>query len=45
MIDYYGVTFDHLVLIDDLNPEVLQINIVEVEDDNGAYANKYSLLT
>ncbi len=24
-IDYYGVTFDHLVPADDLNPEVLAI--------------------
>jgi hypothetical protein len=30
MIDYYGVTFDHLVPPDDTNPEVLQINIVEI---------------
>ena len=43
MIDYYGVTFDHLVPPDDLDPEVLQINIVEVEDDGGVYANKYNL--
>ncbi|KEY75018.1 hypothetical protein S7711_10452 [Stachybotrys chartarum IBT 7711] len=42
MIDYYGVTFDHLVPTDDTNPEVLQINIVEIEDDDGAYANKYN---
>ena len=38
-IDYYGVTFDHLVPADDPNPEVLQINITEIEDDGGAYAN------
>lgn len=44
MIDYYGVTFDHLVPADDTNPEVLQINIVEIEDDGGAYANKYNPL-
>lgn len=42
MIDYYGVTFDHLVPPDDTNPEVLQINIVEIEDDAGVYANKYN---
>lgn len=42
MIDYYGVTFDHLVPADDADPEVLQINIVEIEDDAGAYANKYN---
>jgi len=40
MIDYYGVTFDHLVPPDDPNPEVLQINIVEIEDDAGLYAIK-----
>lgn len=39
MIDYYGVTFDHLVPTDDTDPEVLQINIIEIEDDGGVYAN------
>ncbi|KAB8346223.1 hypothetical protein FH972_023268 [Carpinus fangiana] len=39
-IDYYGVTFDHLVPTDDVDPEVLQINIVEMDDDEGAYANE-----
>ncbi|KAJ3562433.1 hypothetical protein NPX13_g8568 [Xylaria arbuscula] len=38
---YYGLTFDHLVPPDDYDPEVLQINIIEIEDDNGVYANKY----
>lgn len=42
MIDYYGVTFDHLVPTDDTDPEVLQINIIEIEDDGGVYANKYN---
>ncbi|KZM27858.1 hypothetical protein ST47_g996 [Ascochyta rabiei] len=42
MIDYYGVTFDHLVPADDTNPEVLQINIVEIEDDAGMYAIQYN---
>ncbi|KAI1117910.1 hypothetical protein F5Y14DRAFT_400405 [Nemania sp. NC0429] len=42
-IDYYGVTFDHLVPADDLDPDVLQINIIEVDYDNGEYANKYLL--
>ncbi|KAF2454538.1 hypothetical protein BDY21DRAFT_309051 [Lineolata rhizophorae] len=42
-IDYYGVTFDHLVPADDLNPEVLAINIIEVDNDGGAYANKFLL--
>ena len=35
------MTFDHLVPADDTNPEVLQINIIEIEDDNGAYANEH----
>lgn len=37
-IDYYGVTFDHLVPGNDLNPEVLVINIIEVDND-GLYAD------
>ena len=41
LIDYYGVTFDHLVLAEDINPEVLQINIIDIEDDNGVYANTW----
>lgn len=40
-IDYYGVTFDHLVPADCSDPEVLQINIIEMDDDEGAYANEY----
>ncbi|KJK90304.1 hypothetical protein H633G_05834 [Metarhizium anisopliae BRIP 53284] len=40
-IDYYGVTFDHLVPADDYFPEVLQINICEVDEDGGEYANTY----
>ncbi|KAI0903665.1 hypothetical protein F4823DRAFT_568462 [Ustulina deusta] len=36
--DYYGVTFDHLVPADDMDPEVLQINIIELETDEGPYA-------
>lgn len=43
MIDYYGVTFDYLVPADDTNPEVLQINIIEIEDDNGVYAKEWLL--
>ncbi|KAI0473864.1 hypothetical protein GGR56DRAFT_649360 [Xylariaceae sp. FL0804] len=38
-IDYYGVTFDHLVPKDDPNPEVLVINIIEVDDGEGMYAD------
>lgn len=34
-IDYYGVTFDHLVAPGDEDPEVLAINIIEVDKDNG----------
>ncbi|TLS25375.1 hypothetical protein PpBr36_06811 [Pyricularia pennisetigena] len=37
--DYYGVTFDHLVPADDTNPEVLHINIIELEAKEGLYAN------
>lgn len=40
-IDYYGVTFDHLVPPHDLDPEVLQIDIIEMDDDEGAYANTH----
>ena len=40
-IDYYGVTFDHLVPTDDYFPEVLQINICEIDVDQGEYANTY----
>ncbi|CAH0025658.1 unnamed protein product [Clonostachys rhizophaga] len=39
-IDYYGVTFDHLVSTSDNNPEVLQINIIEMDNDGGAYAEE-----
>ena len=42
MIDYYGVTFDHLVPVDDTNLEVLQISIVEIEDDAGVYAIQHN---
>lgn len=42
-IDYYGVTFDHLVPADDPNPEVLALSIIEVDNDGGAFANKYLL--
>lgn len=42
-IDYYGVTFDHLVPSDDCDPETLQINIIETDDDYGAYANMHLL--
>ena len=39
LIDYYGVTFDHLVPADELNPEVLAINIIEVDNNGGGYAD------
>lgn len=42
-IDYYGVTFDHLVPSDDRDPETLQINIIETDDDDAAYANMHLL--
>lgn len=35
------MTFDHLVPANETDPEVLQINIIEIEDDGGAYANRY----
>ncbi|KAK9445228.1 hypothetical protein VB005_00336 [Metarhizium brunneum] len=35
VIDYYGGTFDHLVPADDPDPEVLQINIFEMDYDEG----------
>lgn len=37
--DYYGVTFDHLVPADDDDPEVLHVNIIELEAEEGLYAN------
>ncbi|KAJ0163918.1 hypothetical protein CTA2_2119 [Colletotrichum tanaceti] len=40
-IDHYGVTFDHLVPADDVDPDVLQINIIEIENDDGEYANTH----
>ncbi|KAF2183588.1 hypothetical protein K469DRAFT_204909 [Zopfia rhizophila CBS 207.26] len=39
-IDYYGLTFDHLVPANDPNPEVLAISIIEVDNDGGAFANE-----
>jgi hypothetical protein len=38
-IDYDGVTFDHPVAADDSNPEVLAINLIEVDNDGGIYAD------
>ncbi|KAM5347066.1 hypothetical protein ACJ41O_010071 [Fusarium nematophilum] len=40
-IDYYGVTLDHIVPPGDADPEILQINIIEMDDDGGAYANEH----
>ncbi|KAF5606324.1 arginine deiminase type-3 [Fusarium subglutinans] len=40
-IDYYGVTFDHLVPAGERDPEVLQVNIIEMEEDEGAYAKEH----
>lgn len=39
LIHYFRVTFDHRVPEDDVNPEVLVINIIEVDDGGGAYAD------
>lgn len=44
-IDYYGVTFDHGVPADEIDPMVLQINIFEMEEDNGAYAREGTLFS
>ncbi|KAK8141396.1 hypothetical protein G3M48_000125, partial [Beauveria asiatica] len=38
-IDYYGVTFDHLVPRDCPDPEVLVINIIELDNNGGIYAD------
>ncbi|KAM3470550.1 hypothetical protein MY8738_009703 [Beauveria namnaoensis] len=38
-IDYYGVTFDHLVSPDDPDPEVLVINIIELDSVGGIYSD------
>ncbi|KAH7313738.1 hypothetical protein B0I35DRAFT_277901 [Stachybotrys elegans] len=40
-IGYSGATFGHLVPVGDPDPEVLQINIIEMEDDSGVYANRW----
>jgi ribulose-5-phosphate 4-epimerase/fuculose-1-phosphate aldolase len=42
IIDYYKITFDYLVLINNTDPEVLQINIFKIKDNKGIYANKSS---
>jgi hypothetical protein len=42
-IDYHRVTFDHLVPADEPDPEVLVINIIEVDNDGGKYANEVLL--
>lgn len=38
------MTFDHFVPADDTDPEVLQININEMDYDRGAYTNSGLLL-
>jgi hypothetical protein len=38
-IDYYGVTLDHLVAAGDSYPEVLAINLIKVDNDEGIYAD------
>lgn len=38
-IDHCGVTFDHLVPADDPDPEVSAMNIIEVDNDGGGYAD------
>jgi hypothetical protein len=44
-IDYYGVTFDHLVPANDPNPEVLAISIIEVDNDGGTFVNHHILFS
>lgn len=39
-IDYCDVTFDHLVAANDPDPEVFAINIIEVDNDGGEYADR-----
>lgn len=39
------MTFDNFVPDDDPDPEVMQINVIEVETDNGVNANQYLDLT
>ncbi|KAJ5266798.1 hypothetical protein N7478_009606 [Penicillium angulare] len=44
VINYYGVAFDHLVPADDTDPEVIQINLAEMEDhDDGVKASQWLL--
>ncbi|KAF2786079.1 hypothetical protein K505DRAFT_354678 [Melanomma pulvis-pyrius CBS 109.77] len=38
-IDYYGVTFDYRVPKNEADPEVLAVNIIEMEEQSGEYAN------
>jgi hypothetical protein len=38
-MDYYGVIFDHLVDGRDHNPEVLQLSIIELKEDQGPFAD------
>ena len=42
MINYYSVTFDHLVPADNTNLEVFQINILKIEDNKGVYTTQYN---
>lgn len=44
-IDYYGVTFDNNVPSDEYFPEVLQLNIFEIEADMGEYAKEHLTFT
>ncbi|EPS35188.1 hypothetical protein H072_11589 [Dactylellina haptotyla CBS 200.50] len=44
-LDYYGVTFDHLVPPDDADPEALMLNIFEMDNDNGEFANNNLLFS
>lgn len=44
-INCYGVTFNHLVPVNNPNPEVLPISFIRTKSDGGAFANKYLLFS
>jgi hypothetical protein len=39
------VTFDHLVPEGEADPDTLQINIIEMDEDDGAYAREWLRFT
>jgi hypothetical protein len=38
VIDYYGITSDHRAPGGEVSSDVLQINIIEMDEEEGAYA-------